>query len=93
MKIERGELWVKWGELPAAQTRAGPDSAFGQPEEPQSPLVATSVGAGEAGILARWWGWAASGDGCSSVVTGERVWTQPSEKKGNHGGRKGPKLG
>lgn len=86
--MREGSCGLSGGKLPAAQTRAGPGSAFGQPEEPQSPVVATLVGAGEAGILARWWGQAASGDGCSSVVTGERVWTQPSEKKGNHGGRK-----
>lgn len=82
-QIERGKLWVKWGELPAAQTRADSDSAYGQLAEPQSPVVAALGGAGEAGSLARWWGWAAGRDECSSVVTGERVRTRPSEK--NHG--------
>lgn len=61
--IERGEFLGSWGELPAAQTRETPGSAFGQPEEPRSPVVAALVGAGEAGSLARWWGWAAGGDG------------------------------
>lgn len=91
-QIEIGKFGAKWGELPAAQTRAAPDSAFGQPEEPESPVAAALVGAGEAGSLAKWWGWAAGGDGCSSVVIGERVWTWPS-KEGSRGGRKGPKLG
>lgn len=66
-------MWDKWGELPAAQTREAPGSAFGWPEEPQSPVATALVEAGEAGSLAKWWGWAASGDGCSSVVIGERV--------------------
>lgn len=90
-EIDRGFLREE-RELPAVQTRAAPDNAFGLPEEPQRPVVAALMGAGEAGSLAKWWGWAAGSDGCSSGVIGERVCTQPSEK-GSHGGRKGSKLG
>lgn len=75
--------WQK-KELPAAQTKAAADSAFGLPEEPQCPAVEALVGAGEAGSLAKWWGWAAGSDGYSSAVIGERV----KEK-----GRKGSKPG
>lgn len=71
--------WQK-KELPAAQTKAAADSAFGLPEEPQCPAVEALVGAGEAGSLAKWWGWAAGRDGYSSAVIGERVCTGPQRR-------------
>lgn len=77
----RGQFWGKWGELPVAQTRAAPGSAFGQPEELWSPAVAVLVGAGEAGSPARWWGWAVGGDVCGRIVTGKGESREQEETK------------